>query len=159
MSLECEVYRNKATCKAKVKVHIQRNEIVDALHDHTHAPDETKIEAAKTIHNIKMKAINTEETAQQIISEACALADEATGANKLPICHLKHNIRCQQQRSSHLWPLPLNTQELVLTDEHIRTQDSQDFLLYDSGPVDKRILIFGSPPPPPPEKKKTGLFM
>ena len=123
VSFECEERRNRATCKAKVKVHIQQNEIVDRLHDHTHAPDETKIEAAKTTHNIKMRATNTEETAQQIISEACVLTDEATGANLPPIHHTKHNIGRQRQRSSHLWSLSLNAQEMVNTDEHTRTKD------------------------------------
>ena len=144
VSFECEERRNKAVCKAKLKVHIERNEVVGRLHNHTHAPSKAKIEAARTIQRVNMRAIDTEETPQQILSEACGTIDEETGANLPPIRHLRRNIRRHRQRLSRSRPLPLNTQELVLTDEHTKTKDGQDFLLFDSGPVEKRILIFGT---------------
>ena len=144
VSFECVERRNKATCKAKVKVNIQRKEIVGILHDHTHAPNEAKITAARTLQKMKEKANKTEETTQQIVSEECALIDEETIANLPPVHHIKRNIRRQRQCSSHSQPLPLDAQELVLTDEYTKTQKGDDFLLYDSGFVEKRMLIFGT---------------
>ncbi|XP_068245328.1 uncharacterized protein [Palaemon carinicauda] len=144
VSFKCEERRNKASCKAKVKVHIQRSEVVGTLHNHTHAPSKGKIDAAKTIQRVNMRAISTKETAQQILSEACRSIDEETRANLPPIHHLRRNIRRHRQRLSRSRPLSLNAQELVLTDEYTKTQDGQDFLLFDSGPIDKRILIFGT---------------
>ena len=61
-----------------------------------------------------------------------------------PVHHIKRNIRRQRLCSSHSQPLPLDAQELVLTDEYTKTQNGEDFLLYDSGSVEKRILIFGT---------------
>ena len=93
VSFECEERRNKATCKAKVKVHIERNEVVGRLHTHTHAPSKAKIEASKTIQRVNIRAINTEETPQQTLSEACGTIDEEMAANLPPIHQLRRNIR------------------------------------------------------------------
>ena len=144
VSFECEERRNKASCKAKVKVHMQQSEVVGRLHSHTHAPSQAKIIAEKTVQKVKKRAIETEETPQVILSEACSTIDEETGATLPPIHHLRRNIRRHRQHLSLSRPLPLNTRELVLTDEQTKTQDGQDFLLFDSGPVEKRILIFGT---------------
>ena len=144
VSFECEEGRNKAACKAKVKVDSRKNTVVGRLHDHTHAPDATKTEAAKTVQKMKMKAVSTEETAQQIISEACSQVTEEVGAKLAPLHHIRRNIRRQRQQTSHSRPLPLSAQELILTDVHTRTLDDQEFLLYDSGTFDKRILMFGT---------------
>ncbi|XP_068243898.1 M protein, serotype 5-like [Palaemon carinicauda] len=113
---KCEERRNKASCKAKVEVHIPRSEVVGTFHNHTHEPSKAKIDAAKTIQRVNMRAISTEGTVQQILSEACGSIDEETGANLPPIHHLRRYIRRHRQRLSRSRPLPLNAQELVLTD-------------------------------------------
>ena len=51
---------------------IQQDEIVDRLHDHIYAPDEAKTEAVKASHKMKMRAVSTEETVQQLNSDICS---------------------------------------------------------------------------------------
>ena len=65
VSYECEKRRH-SNCKAKVKV--RGNEVVGHVNDHTHAADPSRHEVLTVRQDIKRRAIDTEETAQQIIS-------------------------------------------------------------------------------------------
>ena len=54
-------------CKAKLKV--KDEVLVGSLHEHTHAPDEARIEVLSTKANNKRRAEETEEPPQQILGK------------------------------------------------------------------------------------------
>ena len=57
--------------------------------------------------------------------------------------HLRRDIRRVRQRANNPIPVPLTAEDLVIPDQY-KTSDGQDFLLYDSGQIATRILIFGT---------------
>ena len=66
-SYECQRRINYG-CNARIK--ILDNSIVDAINDNTHAPAMNRVEVPKLCHGIKPKAIESQETPQQIILAA-----------------------------------------------------------------------------------------
>ena len=72
VSYECEKRRlsaqNQGQCRAKVRV--QGDAIVGRTNEHTHAPIPGRGEALKVKGQIKRRALDTEETPQQIISQS-----------------------------------------------------------------------------------------
>ena len=74
VSFECEERRNKSACKVKVKVDSRKRTVVGRINDHTHAPDATKTEAAKTLWKIKMKAVSFSPNSSKVL--LCSLESE-----------------------------------------------------------------------------------
>ena len=64
---ECQRRRNYG-CKARIKV--LDDKIVDAINAHVHAPAMNNVEVQKVRHGINRKAIESQETPQQIVSSA-----------------------------------------------------------------------------------------
>ena len=65
---ECGRSRNRHSCCAGLRVHIQ-NEAAIPNGDLTHAPENGKIDAAKALQAMKACAITTAETPQNILTE------------------------------------------------------------------------------------------
>jgi len=143
-SFECEHRRNKRECKAKLKVRVKEIEIVDKLHEHTHAPDVTHSEVSGTLDNIRKRARESEDTSQQIIAKTCANIRSETAANLPPIHHIKRNIRNRRKYPADIYHLPKNAAELILTRDNTKTDDGQEFLIHDSGRDDENRMLFFS---------------
>lgn len=106
---------------------------------HNHAPDARVQEKAAVIDNIKAKAKSTSDRPRTIISSACDGVGVATGASLPKTSSLVRTIN--RIRNDNATPDPTNLTDLQLSDEHTKYNEEQ-FLLYDSGPGDDRILIF-----------------
>ena len=142
VSFECIQRRYKSACKAKVKVLGQ--EIVGRLHEHTHGPDPARKEVLKAVEKMKRRAEETEETPQQIITQSVSCLSQDAKAN-LPTMHvLRRSVRRCRQQVGNPVPVPLSGEDFNIPDRYKMTNDGQSFLLYDSGPSNKRILIFGT---------------
>ena len=80
VSYECEHRRARGNaqgqCKAKVR--IQGEMVVGRTNEHTHAPITGRSEALKVKRQIKRRAEETEETAQQIISQSVQNLSQGT---------------------------------------------------------------------------------
>ena len=140
VSYECDKRRNKGNCKAKVKVDSQRNIVVGRMHEHTHGPDAAKIEAVRTLQNMKIKAVSTEETAQQIIGEASSQVTEEVCAKLPPVHHIRRNIRRQRQKTCHSRPLPQTAQELTLTEVCLSVCVSVRALTFEANEIETFFL-------------------
>jgi len=143
VSFECERRRNKAECKAKIK--IRGEELVGRLNEHAHGPDPARKEVLKAIQQMKRLAEETEEAPQQIITQSVStISEDAKG--KLPtVHHLRRNVRRHRQAVNNPLPVPQTVDEIVIPDRYKVTHDGQDFLLFDSGSDDNnRMLIFGT---------------
>lgn len=146
-SYECEKRRQnkekQGECKAKLK--LEGDNLVGVLNEHTHGPQPERGEVLKLRNRMKVRAENTQETAQQIIStEVGALSQ--TAAVALPaVPNIRRCIRRYKQQVSAPLPLPSDRSSLVIPDEYKSLSGGEQFLLYDSGVGDgDRMLIFAT---------------
>ncbi|XP_068246839.1 uncharacterized protein [Palaemon carinicauda] len=135
-SYECEKHRHN-NCKAKVKV--CENEVVGYVNDHT------RREVLLVKQEIKAKSIATEETAQQIISQTVELISSGAATQLPPVRHIRRAIRRYKQAAGAPHPIPSNLADMVIPSEYKKTSSGEDFLLYDSGLNEQRILLFSPP--------------
>ena len=142
MSYECELRRYKEACKARLKV--QDWEVVDRLHEHTHAPSDARCQRLKVMANMKRRAEETEEAPQQILTTNVQNVVGEVATQQPTIHHIRRNIRRQRQKSGNPIPVPLTRADIDIPEEYRVTADGQDFLLYDSGANNERVLIFST---------------
>lgn len=146
-SYECERRTGSGTsaseCKAKVKLNEDLS-VVSYLNMHTHAADSAHVDVLKVRASIKRKAVETEETPEQILrSQLQGLIQEAA-VQMGPICHVRRCIRQVRQKQNAVHPMPL-TRSFEIPDELTRLDDGENFLLFDSRAEDvNRILVFGT---------------
>ena len=63
---------------------MQDEVLVGSLHEHTHAPDEARIEVLSTRANIKRRAEETEEPPQQILGREMENLSQAAVVQMVP---------------------------------------------------------------------------
>ena len=96
LSYECELRSSKSQCKAKIKV--KDNEVVCKVNGHKHGPDMIRIENIKALLEMKSRARDTQETPQQIISQAVEGMNENVAVSLPTVSHLRRNLRqCSQE--------------------------------------------------------------
>lgn len=143
VSYECERRRNKAECKAKIK--IRGKELVGRCNEHSHGPEAAQQEVLKAVQQMKRLAEETEDAPQQIITQSVATISEDAKAKLPTVHHLRRNVRRHRQFVNNPLPVPPNANEIVIPDRYKVTHDGQDFLLFDSGSEDNnRFFIFGT---------------
>ena len=110
ISYECEKRRGNVNgvseCKAKIKV--KNDVVVGSLHEHTHAPDSARCEVLQVRQNITKRAVETEETPQQILGKEMQL-NEGASVQMVPV----QNLHCQIQQAIHA-PQPLPTDQTTV---------------------------------------------
>ena len=93
-SWECEL-RRKRLCKAKLQ--LQGERVVGRTNEHTHAGNAARCEAQGVLGNIRHRARTTEETPQQIITQATAGMSDASAAALPNVPHLRRGVRRVRQ--------------------------------------------------------------
>ena len=141
VSYECERRRHN-NCKAKIKV--KGHDVLGRVNSHTHAPDINRPEKLKVQQEIKTKAVTTEATPQQIITQAVEGMTDGASTQLPAIQHIRRNIRRQKQSVSAPHPLPSNPADIIIPEEYKVTSHGEKFLLYDSGMNNQRMLIFST---------------
>ena len=130
VSFECEKRRNKAECKAKIKI---RGEVlVGRFNEHSHGPDPARQEVLKAVLRMKRQEEETEEAPQQIITQSISTITDDAKAKLPTVYHLHRNVRRHRQAVNNPLPVPLNVDEIVIPDRYKVTHDGQDFLLFDT---------------------------
>ena len=105
ISYECELRRNELQCKPKL--HVIGNNITSRINEHTHAPNTGRTDATKIKSVLKQRALDTDESAQQIITNVMTTAsDEAAAVNLPAVRHIRRNIRRQRQQAGNPLPIP-----------------------------------------------------
>ena len=145
---ECE-QRRKGLCKARVKV--KDNMIVEQQNEHTHAGDHARVEALKVRNALKRSALETQQSAAQIIAENISSISEAT-ASKLPkLSTISRTIRRQRQEAFGIPSRNVGPKifadclaNLIIPKEFRETLRGDIFLLYDYNHANSRIVMFGT---------------
>lgn len=116
---------------------------------HCHAADATEKEIKSIINNAKEQAKNTPASTKAIVTAACATASSVAVVAALPPIR---NITRTTQRKRKLEgypPNPNTAKDLVIPEKLRKTnkpndEDKENFILFDNGNVDKRIVIFAT---------------
>ncbi|KAL4083325.1 hypothetical protein QTP88_028654 [Uroleucon formosanum] len=109
---------------------------------HNHVLDPCKIRCKMAVNNIKEAAVHTQNTAHDIISTV-QIVPGVAGA--MPsVHHLKHTIRRVRTRNQCTPPIPKTVSDLKISDEYTKTMKGEQFLIFDSGASQDRILIFST---------------
>ena len=142
VSYECEMRRNDKQCKAKLKV--KGEEVIGKTNEHTHAVSIGRPEALELRQSLKRRALDTEETAQQIITQELENISEQASTHIPAIRTIRRGIRRYRQHAGNPHPVPQTPEEIVIPDEYKVTSRGEDFLLYDGGDDENRILLFST---------------
>lgn len=109
---------------------------------HNHVPDPCKIQCKMAVNKIKEAAVHTQNTPHDIISTV-QIVPGVAGA--IPsVHHLKHTIRRVRTRNQCAPPIPKTVSDLKIADEYTKTIKGEQFLIFDSGASQDRILIFST---------------
>ena len=138
---ECEQRRNKVACKAKL--HVLNDQIVKNVNEHTHPANRGEVESIKVRQAMKKRARETEETPQQIISNAVAHLNEHAAVTMPPVHHIRRDIRRQRKMAGNPIPVPQD-RFFDIPPIYQETTAGQPFLLHDSGHEENRILVFAT---------------
>ena len=142
-SWEC-TERRKKTCKARVK--LDNDRIIDRVNDHTHAPNQTRVETAKVRATTKRSAETTLDAPNRIISDSLAQASDAVAVNMPSLDNVRRTIRRYRAENTALPANPQTRAAVPAIPNNLAVTSNGDrFLLYDSGVGDaNRILVFAT---------------
>lgn len=129
-------------CKSRVTT---VNDIVEKqLGEHNHAGNSAKVSAEQILEKVRDDAQNTRDSAHYIISTASVRIDNSVSALLPSVDSMKRTIRNIRQRHVAGPVLPSTRQNIEFPEIYRMTESNQPFLLFDSGPVADRILIFST---------------
>lgn len=121
----------------------EHNDNVKVKGIHLHVPDARKVEIYRCAKELKRKAAEEPTTSRDIVGQITSNANEAVKPILPPVEQMLLSVR--RTRAKNLVPKnPNNLKELVITNEFTKTIDGKQFLLYDSGPNDQRLIILST---------------
>lgn len=137
---ECEKRRYSRQCKARLKV--KGNEVIGFVNEHTHEPDptrkETLLEAAQSVDG------RTRDVTKLPNQNDCTAVAKDGLAELHAVRHSGCNRKRTRQQRNCLRSVASTLENIALPMQCIKIYDNEDILLYDSGPKEERMLIFGT---------------
>ncbi|CAI9727047.1 Hypothetical predicted protein [Octopus vulgaris] len=119
-----------------------KDKIVKSSKEHNRISDGAEIAAKDTVSKIRQLGKSTQDAPHSVVSSVHDDCDQAV-ASKLPnMQSIKRTIRSIRQETLTGPALPSTCIEIVFPTELTKSFKGDQFLLYDSGPVEKRIVIF-----------------
>ena len=138
---KCNQYYAGAS-KCGKRVHTKGEEVIAEFSQHNHTTSPAEIEALKARSTIRKRAIESRDAPALIIAEATAELNPAALAQLPPLDTMKRTIRAERKIELGAPANPKSTLELEIPDNYRVTKRGELFLLFDSGPSNKRILMF-----------------
>ena len=137
---KCSSYQ-KTGCRARVST--INGEIRDSNMNHNHIADVAAIEAEEVVQKIHSNALSSWDAPSFVIGSNTGSCSRGM-KGRLPrlsamTCTIQN--RCRKQRVEP--PLPSHRKDIVLPPEYTVTDSGENFLLFNSSPVEKHILVFG----------------
>uniref|UniRef100_A0A6P7FYN1 Uncharacterized protein LOC114332088 n=1 Tax=Diabrotica virgifera virgifera TaxID=50390 RepID=A0A6P7FYN1_DIAVI len=130
------------TCSGRLKV---RDNVVNTITEHNHAPNPEKNVATKCVAEIKARAANCVENPRQIVQH-CTNGIALEASVYLPTYTAsQRTIERVRKRTNQLYPNPATVADINIPVALQTTSRNMNFLLWDSGAEDpNRILMFGT---------------
>jgi len=138
---KCEFWMNK---RCPARVHTSNGEIVHRWKDHiTHIGDAAADEAAEILTEIR-KAAGSTLAPKVCVADAVATASQSALASLPTLNHVKRNVRNIRGRECDYPKLPGTRRDIEIPKSLLRTKNGKNFLLFDSGATDDRVMLFGT---------------
>jgi hypothetical protein len=129
--------------KCPGRCHTEKDKVILSTDNHNHIQDPADIEKRKVVQNIKNSATSTQNSTSQILAESLVISPSVSV--KLPkIKVLKRTIQRQRQKANKAPENLENLEHLIIPREYTLTMKGEEFLLYDSGQSNDRILLFST---------------
>lgn len=138
---KCE---NFQTTKCKARITTLDETIAAGNTEHNHAADAAKVECDKILNTVKDIARTTRDAPHVILSNVSVGVGVAV-AGRLPcMASIKKTIRQVRAKENPGPAIPLLRRDITVPGIYTQTENQEQFLLFDSGPEDNRILIFST---------------
>lgn len=112
---------------------------------HSHSPDGREKIARNLVNEAKKKAVETVLTTKNIVADICANVTHNAVSTVLPTPNNLTQTICRERRINNAHPRnPTNLVELQIPNNYLTTTKGENFLLFDSGPAEKRLIIFAT---------------
>ena len=139
---KCE-YSRTTKCKGRVHTDLNRTTVLTDATEHNHPASAVKSEVRLFQEKIRTRAVASKESTQQVIDTCLTLASDQMVARLPSFKHIKRTIQRQRQLND-LPQIPHDKNFVTVPTSLAVTIRSENFLQFDSGPGDHRILIFAS---------------
>lgn len=127
-------------CKGRIT--IRGESISKGPSYHIHVPDINIIESRKIVENMKNKVCSSNDNPQQIIASSQITPGVAGNIPSIPL--LKRTLRRARQKKQNVPQNPSSLVELEIPEIYTKTKNGHPFLIFDSGQVENRILIYST---------------
>lgn len=128
-------------CRGRITLN-EKNECIKNT-EHSHIPDARTVKKNTVLSTIKTEAKTNKENVRNIIAAACNNVEQVVAAS-LPSIQLMSRMVNRVRNSENSVVNPKNLIELVFDESITQTSNGENFLLYDSGPSNERLLVFGT---------------
>lgn len=137
----CNNYYSPEKCKTRIHTNTENGEIIKIIGEHTHAGNATNVGVKRSITDLKDKAHSTHDSTQLIIANCSTEITNAVKAHMPSIPSMKRTVRKIRQGAV---TVPQTVLDLCVLDQYKVTSEGKPFLLYDSGAIENRILVFST---------------
>ena len=138
---KCDKY-HKTKCRARIIT--SNDQIVKSSTDHNHVLDAAETAAKEIVTKIRHLAKTTQDASQTVLSSVLEDCGQAVAPRLPKVQSMKRTIRTVRQQTLSGPTLPSACSEIVFPPELTITFKGDQFLMYDSGQVEKRIVIFAT---------------
>lgn len=137
----CSEHTN--SCKARV--HTTNGQVVFTNdHKHNHSAKASDIASREVMSKIKTQALSNTESPQSIVSKAYSAVPLGIGPSLPKVSSAKRTIRRQRQTKEDYPQTPKTRNDFDIPEKFKMSSRDEPFLIYDSGKVEDRMLIFGT---------------
>lgn len=132
-------------CKCTSRVHTTQDNVVYYKDYHNHVPNAADIGAKKILNKLKEESVVCSETPLSLVASRTAGISSSVALSLPSIRGMKRMIQRKRQVTNFPLPLPNSLETLDLPEQYKKTLGGDNFLIFDSGHIGQRILIFGTP--------------
>lgn len=142
-----QFWRCERRGRCKARIHVNDGQVIKKINPHSHGANAAKVLVDVHVTAIKERAQNTMELTSQLINNCLENANQACLGALPSTSALRKVVRRKRNAISNAPPNPVSVEALVIPPEYyeyvIAEGERENFLLFDSGPHEDRILIFG----------------
>ncbi|XP_068224462.1 uncharacterized protein [Palaemon carinicauda] len=130
--------------KCRARIITANDHIVKSFTNHNHVLDVAESAAKEIVTKIRHLAKTTQDAPRSVLSNVLEDCDQAVAPKLSKVQSMKRTIRSIRQQTLAVPALPSTCSEIVFPPDLTIALKGDQFLMYDSGPVEKRKVIFAT---------------
>jgi hypothetical protein len=111
---------------------------------HNHVADQSLCDVKEVLSNIKLAAKSTQDSPSAVISAHVANVASASLAELPSLNLIKRTVQRARAGTYKSLGNPNHRKEIELPDDLVKTSKAENFLLYDSGKINDRFMVFST---------------